>query len=161
MEWQPTHLITLSSGEEIRVMTSDGLPCSPAYTIEEWIEGSTADYEVKEESWLFQGEPFSGTVRRLEETTQAHLESNEETEVWVIRVSEYRGWEGSPRDALFPNGQVFISEKDARSEKARLDGTVWVESSGDYCQAPEFYIEQSRSGSLFPWEEVDLKKLRR
>jgi hypothetical protein len=61
--FQPTHVITLDSGEQIEVELVDGA----AYTRAEWESTTAADYECSDGGeWTFQGDPFAGTVRRLQ-----------------------------------------------------------------------------------------------
>lgn len=60
--FRATHRITLDSGETQEVMLDDGR----AYTREEWDAADASDYERTEDgSWLFQGQPFNGTVREM------------------------------------------------------------------------------------------------
>ncbi len=59
-QWKATHRIT-TPYEQIEVMLVGGV----AYTREEWESESSADYEVVNGEWLFQGEPFTGEVESL------------------------------------------------------------------------------------------------
>ena len=61
-KFQPSHRITLRSGEVEEVMLVDGA----AYTREEWESETVADYERDENgAWTFQGEPFACTVEEI------------------------------------------------------------------------------------------------
>lgn len=61
-KFQPSHRITLRSGEVEEVMLVDGA----AYTREEWESETVADYERDENGdWTFQGEPFACTVEEI------------------------------------------------------------------------------------------------
>jgi hypothetical protein len=64
-QWKATHIITIKGPprRRIRVMLTDD---GPAYTRGEWNTYSSADFEREKESgeWLFQGRPFTGTIRR-------------------------------------------------------------------------------------------------
>lgn len=61
-KFQPSHRITLASGEVEEVMLIDGA----AYTGEEWESATMADYERDDSGpwpiWTFQGEPFVGII---------------------------------------------------------------------------------------------------
>jgi hypothetical protein len=60
--FQPSHRITLRSGEVEEVMLVDGA----AYTAAEWESATLADYERDEDGrWTFQGEPFACTVEEI------------------------------------------------------------------------------------------------
>ena len=60
--FEPTHVITLASGDSFPVQLVDGV----AYTLAEWESGAGADYERDDDGyWLCQGRPFVGTVRRI------------------------------------------------------------------------------------------------
>jgi hypothetical protein len=60
--FQPSHRITLVSGEVEEVMLVDGA----AFTSEEWESETMADYERSEGgAWTFQGEAFSCTVEEI------------------------------------------------------------------------------------------------
>ena len=62
-KFQPSHRLTLRSGEVEEVKLVDGA----AYTREEWESETVADYERDESgAWTFQGEPFNCTVREIE-----------------------------------------------------------------------------------------------
>jgi hypothetical protein len=61
--FEPTHIITLDSGEQIEVQLVDD---GAAYTRAEWESTTAADYERSDSGeWTFQGEAFAGTVRLL------------------------------------------------------------------------------------------------
>lgn len=58
----PTHRITRTSGAVIAVMLCGGA----AYSQQEWDAADAADYERTDDGrWLFQGQPFSGTVHAI------------------------------------------------------------------------------------------------
>jgi len=60
--FQPSHRITLRSGEVEEVMLVDGA----AYTADEWESETMADYECDDDGrWTFQGEPFACTVEEI------------------------------------------------------------------------------------------------
>ena len=59
--FQPTHRITRGARRSQLVALVDGA----AYTEVEWQTFDRADYELHEGEWLFQGEPFTGTVEKL------------------------------------------------------------------------------------------------
>jgi hypothetical protein len=60
-KFRATHEITIETGK-VRVMLIDGA----AYTLHEWKNLEQADFEQDTDgNWLFQGEPFEGTVRKL------------------------------------------------------------------------------------------------
>ena len=63
-KFKANYLITnYETGERERVMLADN---GAAYSEEEWAACENADYEYNPETgWLFQGQPFSGTVREL------------------------------------------------------------------------------------------------
>jgi hypothetical protein len=55
----PTHRIVLPSGREFEVYLNEGA----AYTYEEWMSETAADFECTEDGdWLFQGQAFSGEI---------------------------------------------------------------------------------------------------
>jgi hypothetical protein len=61
-DFQPSHRITLRSGEVEEVMLVDGA----AYTAAEWDSMTVADYECDESGhWTFQGEPFDCKVQEI------------------------------------------------------------------------------------------------
>lgn len=63
--WVATHRIMTDSGEIIDVMLDDGA----AYSALEWAATDSADYECDEAGrWLFHGQPFAGTVDRINES---------------------------------------------------------------------------------------------
>jgi len=61
----PTHQITTTT-EVISVMVCDN---GAAYQRHEWNATVDSDYELCGQQWLFQGEPFAGTVEAVCEKT--------------------------------------------------------------------------------------------
>ena len=71
---KPTHRITLTgfaqergrvAPDEVILVTMCGAS-GPAYTKQEWLTGSPADFErTSDGSWTFQGEAFSGKVEEV------------------------------------------------------------------------------------------------
>jgi len=60
-EWTPTHRIEHQQ-QVVLVMVYDGVP----YTREEWRDFGLSDYAILSDgSWVFQGEPFEGTVQKI------------------------------------------------------------------------------------------------
>jgi len=71
-KWKATHLIQFSDGHHVSVMLDETVGNEEfiegdgvAYTRAEWDSCTAADYEVVNGEWLFQGQPFAGTVRRI------------------------------------------------------------------------------------------------
>lgn len=64
--WVPTHTITLTGREPIRVMLlPPEVPGAgqPAYTRAEWLAYDASDFTVNAAGeWHFQGQPFNGAV---------------------------------------------------------------------------------------------------
>ena len=56
-EWNATHKIIHPLGIDLVMLVE-----SVAYTEREWEGYDTADYEVVDGYWLFQGQPFQGEV---------------------------------------------------------------------------------------------------
>jgi hypothetical protein len=64
--WSATHRITTDAGEVIDVMLDDGA----AYSAAEWVATDAADYGCDEAGrWLFQGQPFAGSVEPIAKAT--------------------------------------------------------------------------------------------
>lgn len=64
--WTATHRITTDAGEVIDVMLDDGA----AYSAADWIAADSPDYGCDNDGrWLFQGQPFAGSVKRINEAT--------------------------------------------------------------------------------------------
>jgi hypothetical protein len=66
--WQPTHRVIFADGHEVMVMLTDE---DVAYTRNEWYSDSLADIEVVDGGWLFQGQPFPGTINPLNDEPTA------------------------------------------------------------------------------------------
>jgi len=61
-DWKPTHEITLPNGLRVEVMLEERI----AFSCEEWVDYEGADFEVDNDgNWMFQGQNFDGTVRRI------------------------------------------------------------------------------------------------
>lgn len=65
--FRPTHRLTLPKRGSLLVMLVDGV----AYTRQEWKTATSADYECVDGQWLFQGQPFAGTIRCLAANDEA------------------------------------------------------------------------------------------
>jgi hypothetical protein len=61
MLFEPTHRITPKRGPAFDVMLRDGI----GYQKHEWEHYVSADYEVVDGKWVFQGEPFAGKVEKI------------------------------------------------------------------------------------------------
>jgi hypothetical protein len=60
--WNPTHQITHNGCTYLVMLTDDG----PAYTQNEALACDHADYVRRDDgTWVFQGEPFEGTVETI------------------------------------------------------------------------------------------------
>lgn len=67
----PTHRIIRKSGAVVAVMLCGG----PAYSQQEWNAADAADYEcLVDGRWLFQGQPFSGTVHAIADSEDESVE---------------------------------------------------------------------------------------
>lgn len=65
--FNPSHRITLPSGEVEEVMLIDGA----GYTQAEWDSETQADYErTAAGEWTFCGQPFAGSVECIEEQSK-------------------------------------------------------------------------------------------
>lgn len=66
--FDPTHIVTFCGAEHPVMLDTSADPrgeSGPAYTAPEWEHCDKADFSCVDGSWLFQGQPFSGSVTDL------------------------------------------------------------------------------------------------
>lgn len=61
MRFKPTHQVIFKNGVRVNVMLVEGC----AYSWPEWKAEDTADIQVVDGEWLFQGQPFDCRVKKI------------------------------------------------------------------------------------------------
>ncbi len=140
-DFTPTHRITTDTEGFWVMLTDDGA----AYTWAEWNATDNADYEVSEGEWLFQGQPFAGTVEDI---------------AW-IKAAAAAGYEGTDYFAVTPITADKTTEKKKVLLRISLCPTdMEVGSEGDMLDESAVLAEiESVAAERWPGAAIEFETL--
>lgn len=140
MNFIPTHEIAFQNESRLVMLTDDGV----AYTQAEWDAEDAADFEVNAQGeWLFQGQPFSGTVQNIAAAALGRKGGSAKTEAKADAARANGAKGGRPTRAAGTIGEGYLASDSIMIGEMRVD--LYAKPHG---QSFEFLCRYTHNGRL-------------